>query len=273
MRNLVSTDWLKKNIENVRIIDATWHMPNTNRDAQNEFSINHIKNAFFLDLDKTSNQKTSLPHMLPNKNSWEDSISEMGIKNSDHVIIYDNSDVVSSCRVWYNFLYFGHKSNLVSVLDGGLKKWIKEKKGITNNIKLFSKSSYSAKENFSMVLNKNQIDLNIHNKSFELIDARDRERFQGLKPEPRSELKSGNIDGSRNIPFTEFINKDNNTFKSEKKISLIFNELKLDANKDIAFTCGSGVTACVLGLANSIISGKNPVIYDGSWSEYGLKKQ
>ena len=83
-----------------------------------------------------------------------------GIKNSDHIIIYDNSDVISSCRIWYNFLYFGHNPNLVSVLDGGFKKWLKENKKISNHVEKFPVSSYLAKENPSMVLEKNQINLN-----------------------------------------------------------------------------------------------------------------
>ena len=122
-----------------------------------------------------------------------------------------------------------------------------------------------------MVLEKDQINLNIQNKKFELIDARSKERFLGLQPEPRKELRSGNIKGSKNIPFIDLINKDDRTFKNKEQIKSIFNGINLDPTKNIAFTCGSGVTACVLGLANSIISGKNPVIYDGSWAEYGLK--
>ena len=122
-----------------------------------------------------------------------------------------------------------------------------------------------------MVIDKDQVSKNIYNKNFELIDARNKERFQGLHPEPRKELKSGNIKGSKNLPFTELINVNDNTFKSLEEIKSIFIELRLNSKKKIAFTCGSGVTACVLGLANSIISGKNPVIYDGSWSDYGLK--
>ena len=51
----------------------------------------------------------------------------------------------------------------------------------------------------------------------------------------------------------------------------IFEQNKIDQNKKIAFTCGSGITACVLGLTNSIISGKKPIVYDGSWAEYGIK--
>ena len=270
MKHLVSTDWLEENLENVRILDGSWHLPNTNRNPLNEFKLAHIKNSNFFDIDKNSNHKSNLPHMLPKKDDWEKIISELGIKNSDHVVIYDNSDVISSCRVWYTFLYFNHDSNLVSVLDGGLKKWIKEKKDTTKDIKKFEKSSYSAHENTSLVLNKNQIIANIKNKSFELVDARSRERFLGLQPEPRKELKSGNIEGSKNMPFTELINSNDHTFKKKEELISIFEKNKIDPNKKIAFTCGSGMTACVLGLTNSIISGRKPVIYDGSWTEYGI---
>ncbi len=270
MKNLVSTDWLEKNLNNVRIFDGSWHLPSSNRNALDEFISVHIENSNFFDIDKYSNQESNLPHMLPKKDHWEKIMSDLGVKNSDHIVIYDNSDVLSSCRVWYTFLYFNHDPNLVSVLDGGLKKWLSEKKDTTRKIKKFETSSYSANENISLVLNKNQIIANIKNKSFELIDARSRNRFLGLQPEPRGGLKNGNIEGSKNIPFTELINSDN-TFKSKKELIDIFLRNKVDLNKKVAFTCGSGVTACILGLTNSIISDRKPVVYDGSWAEYGIK--
>ena len=270
MKNLVSTDWLKKNLDNVRIFDGSWHLPSSNRNALDEFKSAHIKNSNFFDIDKNSNHQSNLPHMLPKKNDWEKIMSELGVKNSDHIVIYDNSDVISSCRVWYTFLYFNHDPDLVSVLDGGFKKWLKEKKDTTKDIKKFEKSSYSAHENTSLVLNKDQIITNIKNKSFELSDARGRERFLGLQPEARKELRSGNIEGSKNMPFIELINSDR-TFKKKEELMSIFKKNKIDPDKKIAFTCGSGITACVLGLTNSIISGKKPVVYDGSWAEYGIK--
>ena len=270
MKNLVSTNWLANNLENVRIFDGSWHLPNLKRNPLSEFESLHIKNANFFDIDKYSNQKSNLPHMLPEKDDWEKIMSELGVKNSDHIVIYDNSDVISSCRVWYTFLYFNHDPNLVSILDGGLKKWLNEKRDTTKDIKQFKKSFYSAKENLSLVLNKDQIISNIRNKSFELIDARGRERFLGLQPESRKELRSGNIEGSKNMPYTELIN-DDHTFKTKEELISIFKRNRIDPKKKIAFTCGSGITACVLGLTNSIISGKKPVVYDGSWAEYGIK--
>ena len=266
--SLVSTKWLEKNLSKVRIIDASWHMPNSKRNAYREYLKGHIENAVFFDLDKNSDEKTLLPHMLPNEEKWGKVVSGLGIKNSDHLVIYDNSDIISSCRCWYSFIYFGRTLDKVSILDGGLIKWVKEKKPLTDKITSFDKSEYAVIENKSLVKNKEQIEKNIVSKEFELIDARSEQRFKGLTPEPRKGLKSGHIKNSKNIPFNECLNKNDRTFKNKDELIKIFKKQNIN-NKKVVFTCGSGVTACVLGLANSIISGKTPIIYDGSWSEWG----
>ena len=119
--SLVTTEWLKDNLDKIKIIDCSWHMPKTNRSGHEEYKKEHIRNAIFFDLDKNSKQNTDLPHMLVDLNSWENIVSNMGIKNDDEIVVYDNSDVISSCRCWYNLIYFGHNPNLVHVLDGGIK--------------------------------------------------------------------------------------------------------------------------------------------------------
>jgi len=149
--SLVNTNWLEGNLDKVKIIDCSWHMPQTDRDGFKEYKKQHIKNAIFFDLDKNSKKNTDLPHMLTDKKLWEKIVSSMGIKNEDQVIIYDNSDVISSCRCWYNFIYFGHNPNLVKILDGGLKKWINEKKPTTNNLIKITPSNYIANEKKELV--------------------------------------------------------------------------------------------------------------------------
>jgi len=267
--SLVSTDWLMANLDKVKIIDCSWHMPQTKRNGFEEYKKQHIKNAIYFDLDKNSKKDTDLPHMLIDKKSWENIVSSMGIKNDDQIIVYDNSDVISSCRCWYNFIYFGHNPNLIKVLDGGLKKWVNEKKPTTNDIINIKPSHYSANEKIELVKNKAQINKNILTKEFLVIDARSKERFEGVVPEPRKGLKSGSINNSYCLPFSELINADH-TFIDKKKIFQKFSSIKSSLDKNIVFTCGSGVTAAVLALAYSLIDNKyNPVIYDGSWSEYG----
>ena len=132
--SLVETEWLEKNIDNVKIIDCSWHMPQTRRNGFKEYQNQHISNAMFFDLDNNSKKETDLPHMLVDINSWEKIVSNMGIREDDNIIIYDNSDVISSCRCWFNFIYFGHKPELVHILNGGLKKWIKENPQMDKNM-------------------------------------------------------------------------------------------------------------------------------------------
>ena len=267
--SLVSTKWLEDNADKIKIIDCSWHMPQTNRNGFEEYKKQHIKNSIFFDLDKNSKKNTDLPHMLTDKNSWENIVSEMGIKNDDKIVIYDNSDVISSCRCWYNFIYFGHNPNLIHVLDGGLKKWIMENKTITSNITLIVRSNYKANEKKNLVKNKLEINKNISTKEFTVIDARSKKRFEGEITEPRKGLRSGSIKDSFCLPFSDLIN-DDRTFIDKEKILEKFKSVKCDLNKNLIFSCGSGVTASVLALAYSLIDNKYmPTIYDGSWSEYG----
>ena len=207
--------------------------------------------------------------MLTDLKSWEKIMSNMGIENNDKIIIYDNSDVVSSCRCWYNLLYFGHDPQLVHVLDGGFKKWKLENKITSNTLDTIKKSNYKASENKLLVKNKKEIDENISDNKFNLIDARSKGRFEGNVAEPRKGLRSGSIKNSFCLPFGELIN-DDHTFINRDKISEKFKSFKFDLDKNLVFSCGSGVTASVLALAYSLINDKYmPTIYDGSWSEYG----
>ena len=172
--------------------------------------------------------------------------------------------------MWFSLKYFGHKK--VSVLDGGMKKWIKENKIITGKIeKNQFIQTYKVSENPSMIKDKKQINDNIKNNSFIVVDGRSRERFEGKAEEPRSGLKKGCIPNSKNIPFINCINLKTNTFKTKDELTKVFKENDVDCFKPNVFSCGSGVTACVLGLAYFLINDKNAVIYDGSYAEWGNK--
>jgi len=267
--SLITSNWLENNLDKVKLIDCSWHMPNVKRNAYQEYLKEHIPGAVFFDLDKNSDTNTDLPHMLPDAIIWEEILSNLGISNSDRIIIYDNSDVLSACRCWYNFLYFGHDPNLVSVLDGGLKKWILENKIVNSNKVKIQKSEYKSQEKKNLVKNKNQIDSNINIKDFLVVDARSKERFEGKVPDPRKNVRSGSIPNSFCLPFKEILNEDN-TFKKTEEISKKFMQIIDIKHNNIVFSCGSGVTACVLALAYSLVNNKySPKIYDGSWAEYG----
>jgi thiosulfate/3-mercaptopyruvate sulfurtransferase len=269
---LVSTNWLSQNLNKVKIVDASWHLVK-NRNALKEYQKEHIQSAVFFDLDNNSSKSKKLPHghFLPSKDEHEELVSEMGISNTDKIIIYCHSDLISSCRAWFQFLYFGHNPNLVSVLNGGMKKWKLENKKVTSEKTKVKSSKYTAKEKKNMCKIKLQIEENINKKKFTVLDARSKKRFLGLEPEPRPGIRSGSIENSKSLPLSELINPKDNTFLEKKKLEKIFNLLEI-SNNAVVMSCGSSVSASSLALAYSIINvDYMPKIYIGSWTEYGKK--
>ena len=80
--SIVTSNWLINNLDKVKIIDSSWHLPNQKRDAIKEYSNEHIINSIFFDIDKNSNQETELPHMLPSVEMWRNIVSNLGILNN-----------------------------------------------------------------------------------------------------------------------------------------------------------------------------------------------
>jgi thiosulfate/3-mercaptopyruvate sulfurtransferase len=269
--SLVTTDWVLDNLDSLKIIDASWHMPAQKRNPAEEYRNAHIPNSIFFDLDENSEKDTDLPHMLPKQKTWEKIMSSLGINNNDDILIYDNSDLKSSCRCWFSLLYFGHNEKKIHVLNGGFKKWILENKPITKDKTEIIESTYFAIERENIVVSLDQIKKNIQSKNFNIIDARSLERFEGKVSEPRKGLRSGHIKNSLCLPFNQCIDQKTGEFKNLKELREIFNQHEnIEKKLDPVFTCGSGVTASVLAYAYKMINNDYiPKIYDGSWSEYG----
>ena len=273
--SLVSTDFAEKNLKEFKIIDASWHLPSENRNPYVEFKKGHIPGSVFFDLDDASKKNTDLPHMLPSEDQWSKSISKLGISNNDKILIYDNSKLYSACRCWFSLLYFGHDIEKLHILNGGLKKWKQEKKVLTNKKTNIVLSNYKSLKKNNYIFNMRQINENINLNNFVVVDARSLKRFKGEIEEPRKGLRRGSIKNSLCLPYGECINQSTNEFKTKGELKFIFEKIiKINNNNKFVFTCGSGVTASVLAYAYKMINNNyEPIIYDGSWSEYGKYSQ
>ncbi len=268
--SLVSTDWLEQNLSdpNVKVLDATWHFPNSGRNALAEYRKCHIPGAIFFDVDEIADLESNLPHMMPNNEKMASRVRTMGITNSNHIIVYDNTNFSGAARVWFMFVIFGHRN--ISVLDGGMAKWISEKRPLESKIQSYPESHFSAHKDENRIRNLNQILRNIETKSEQLVDARSRGRFLGTAPEPRPNIKSGHIPDSFNVPFNDLLN-DDGTYKTKAEMKKCFEENGVDLSKPIIASCGSGITACVLLFALDQIGHKQNALYDGSWVEWGTQ--
>lgn len=269
MSNLVSTDWLAthQNDAELVILDASWHLPTLKRDAHDEFLSAHISGARFFDLDKTSDQNASLPHMLPPADHFAALMGKLGIDNDTHVIAYDSYGLFSAARCWWMFKVFGH--NKVSVLDGGLKKWLNETRVTISGEPVPAKpAQFNATLNADMVRNIQQV----ANSNAQVADARSPTRFRGEEPEPRPGVRPGHMPGARNVHYAGLLNSDG-TLKSKAALAQTFASSGIKTEKPIITSCGSGVTAAILSLALTELSVKDHALYDGSWAEWGASGQ
>ena len=266
---IVSIEWLAKNIdtENLVVLDSTLFKNKTDRDITATPS---IPTARYFDLKNDfSDRQSVFPNTIPTKEKFAESCSKLGIANDSLIVIYDQKGIYSSARAWYLFKIMGHQH--VFVLNGGFPAW--QNFGLPTgllNHNLGTKTDYKAQFSQNNILTYEDIVEHKPHSNQCIIDARSEGRFKGVEVEPRPELQSGSIPNSFNLPYTEVL--ENGYFKSSKKLHQLFNSLDLDEKK-LVFTCGSGVTACILLLASELVLENPKSIYDGSWTEYATKQQ
>ena len=265
---LVSTGWLAERLSapDIRILDASWHMPDTGRDARAEYEAAHIPGARFFDIDKVADQSSSLPHMLPPVEKFVSTVRKMGIGDGHRVIVYDQSGLFSAARVWWMFRLFGHQD--VAVLDGGLPKWMAEGHPVEDIPPDPRERHFTARRNASMVRDVTQMAGAVKLCTEQIVDARSAPRFEGAEPEPRAGLRAGHIPGSRNVPYRSLLNEDG-TMKAPEELRAAFEAAGVDLSQPIVTSCGSGVTACILTLALHRLGHTRNAVYDGSWTEWG----
>jgi thiosulfate/3-mercaptopyruvate sulfurtransferase len=266
---LVSTDWLAAHIDDtrVKVIDASFKLPGVLPLPIDDYLAAHIPGAVFFDVDAISDHDDPRPHMFPDAGQFARDISALGISTGDTVVAYDSGGWVAAPRAWWMFLSFGYPK--VKVLDGGLKKWLREGRP-THSGKVTPKpGKFQAKFDSSYIRSKQQVIANLETHAEQLVDARPRGRFEGTVPEPRPDSRSGHIPFSRNVPYAGLFDAETGTMKPLEELRAAFVNSGVDLGKPVVTTCGSGVSALVLTLALYRLGVRGSALYDGSWAEWG----
>jgi thiosulfate/3-mercaptopyruvate sulfurtransferase len=268
--NLVSTDWLETHLNEVVLLDCSWHLPTANRNAQAEFKSVHITGAQFFDIDAISDKSTTLPHMLPSLEFFVAEVEKLGATAEAKIICYDSVGLFSAARVWWMFKVFGHEN--VAVLNGGLKKWVAEGRATASSLSPLrpARTAHSSRREELFLFRSHMVKsiVQVASEKTQIVDARSPTRFRGEEPEPRAGVKPGHIPGAKNLHYATLLNADG-TLKPNQELAILFVSAGINIEKPVTTSCGSGVTAAILSLALSELGAENHALYDGSWAEWG----
>ncbi len=265
---LVSVDWLAQNLSKstLVILDATMK-PITAVPAEEKKPITEfIPGARIFDFDeKICDQTSPLPHMMPAPRIFEAEVRKLGINPDSVVVVYDRVGTYSSPRAWWMLRAMGHEQ--VAVLNGGLPAWKKSGFPLVGiPLEQAKDGNFVAAPQLKLFSTADQVALALNDPEFAVLDARSSGRFSGTEPEPRAGLRGGHMPRALNLPFSKV--QVDGILSEPPTLKNIFSDL-VDAKQKLIFSCGSGVTACILALAAQVAGYEDLSVYDGSWCEWG----
>ncbi len=267
---LVSTQWLAARMlaPDLRLIDASWYLPDMNRDGREEYAEAHIAGARFLDLAEVSDARSSLPHMAPPVEKFLSRMRKLGVGDGHTIVVYDGAEggVFSAARVWWLLRLFGKTA---AVLDGGLARWRAEGRPVTSDLPGIRDRHMTVTAHPDLIRDVTQVAQAAKLGQAQIVDARGAPRFRGDEAEPRPGLRAGHIPGSLNVPFKTLFERDG-TMKEGAALAQAFIAAGVDLDRPVITTCGSGVTAAVLNLGLARLGHADHSLYDGSWAEWGM---
>ena len=268
MDSLVSTAWLAENwgAEDLRVLDANAFLPEHGRNGLLEHEACHIPGARWLDLETLVDPAAPVANTLPPADLFAARMGALGIRETDRVVIYDDSPIKSATRAWFMLRLFG--ASQVALLDGGLAKWKAEGRRCAQGREVAEAATFAARPVAGQVRSRDDVLANVTSGAEVLVDARGAPRFTGAVPEVKPGLASGHIPGARNLPYPGLFAPDG-TWKTPEALRSAFEAAGIDLARPMVASCGSGMTANVVLFAAHLLGKADTALYDGSWSEWG----
>ncbi|WP_406098354.1 sulfurtransferase [Streptomyces sp. NBC_01013] len=262
---LVGPDWLAGRLGSpgLLVLDASV--------GAHRGSPRRIVGARAFDIDGALSDHTGpLPHTMPDAARFTDELRTLGLHDGDTVLVYDAVGIYSSARAWWMLRAMGF--DRVAVLDGGLPGWAAAGLPTEDGAPAApaERGDFTAAPRAGLLVGADEVAAALSDPASAVFDARSRERFRGTAPEPRAGLRGGHMPGAVNLPFPEIQHEGRMRPAAELRAAF---SAPAQGRERLVFSCGSGVTACVLALGAALAGYRDLAVYDGSWSEWGLPSE
>lgn len=262
---LVTVDWLAANLHHPDLVVLDAHMapPGT---PPGTAPIVRIVGARRFDFDgRIKDPHSPLPHMMPDDELFTREAQALGLHPHSVIVVYDRSGLFSAARAWWMLRAMGHQQ--VAVLNGGLPAWQAAGYRVEpEQERIIPAGTFVAAPQPGLFCDAQLVQQALDDGHRLVVDARGAARFRGEEAEPRPGVRAGHMPGAVNLPYASLINNGH-------LLALDLLQPRVDAVLDrevgAIFSCGSGVTACILALAAELCGYRDMTVYDGSWSEWG----
>ena len=267
MSNIVDAKWLKENLNNEKlvIVDCRFSLMNKNY-GKDSYEKAHIKGAVRVDIETELSSPVKEHggrHPLPSVEELKNTFENIGISNDSIVVAYDEGDLSGPARLWWILKYLGHEK--VYVLNGGINEFEKIGGEVTTEETTAKKGTFEVKLQEELKVNMEYVKEKLYKDDTAIVDCRENARYRG-EVEP-VDKKAGHIPSALNYFWMDILNthKDEMKLKSIQELKEYFKEL--NNYDEVIIYCGSGITACPVGLALNEAGIKHK-LYAGSFSDW-----
>ena len=262
---LIDTQWLADNLnnENLKIVHVA-----SMGGKKEHFDMKHVPGSVYLGIGELMGGLggSSTP---PDKAKFETLMGALGVDNGSHVIILGGSgDNVFIYGAFWLMKYHGHKN--VSILDGGVRKWMKEGRKTSGKPTPIKNTKYSASPDNSIFATADDVLKSINNSKAALVDVRGTDEYIGTNV--MGNKRTGHVPGAVHMDFYSSNMKQDGTFKSLKDLQSTYTAKGVTKDKEVIIYCQAGVRAANTHFVLQYLLGYPDVKnYVGSWGEWSSR--
>jgi thiosulfate/3-mercaptopyruvate sulfurtransferase len=206
-------------------------------------------------------------HPLPDVDWLVDRFSRWGVSSEVQVVAYDDwpgNGIPVAARLWWSLRWLGHEK--AAVLDGGWDGWTQAAYPTASGTEEQARAVFVPLQKPELFAGSTLVDNMRQDPASRVVDSRSSDRYRGENE--TIDTVAGHIPGAISLPYLDNFDASG-LFHPASKLRKKFKDILGDIPaSDVAFYCGSGVTAAVNVLAMAYAGLGDARLYVGSWSEW-----